>query len=203
MRPTRAGLSPRVRGNRNGPLPGQKPPRSIPACAGEPCPTPPSTTGYGVYPRVCGGTSPSTARWYATYGLSPRVRGNHLPVHPVYAMSRSIPACAGEPTCGSSGTCIGRVYPRVCGGTRPPSHGCSGGSGLSPRVRGNQPGNDVNAVREGSIPACAGEPSLSPRLRYGCRVYPRVCGGTSGHNDDGGWQAGLSPRVRGNPVIVV
>ena len=50
------GLSPPVRGNllrRSGPPP---PPRSIPACAGEPSGRPRKQTGGGVYPRLCGGT---------------------------------------------------------------------------------------------------------------------------------------------------
>ena len=103
------GLSPRVRGN----LPcfasyvtviG-----SIPACAGEPANEIFGRGNWGVYPRVCGGTSP--ARFGRVYprvcggttsliawgsaGLSPRVRGNLAPT------KREILA----------------VYPRVCGGT--------------------------------------------------------------------------------------
>ena len=76
-----AGLSPRVRGNLFGPFPYLFPPRSIPACAGEP-------TGAthdmqdsrpGVYPRVCGGTATSIIVAFEEFGhggLSPRVRGN-------------------------------------------------------------------------------------------------------------------------------
>ena len=50
--------------------------------------------------------------------------------------------------------------------------------GLSPRVRGNPIANMVEGNFDGSIPACAGEPSrrLEPS-RQGW-VYPRVCGGT-------------------------
>ena len=50
------GLSPRVRGNPDlgrEPLP---PPRSIPACAGEPATTWVCRMSIAVYPRVCGGT---------------------------------------------------------------------------------------------------------------------------------------------------
>ena len=52
------GLSPRVRGNHRG---RQQPGRvlgSIPACAGEPPIAPRPLSESGVYPRVCGGTSP-------------------------------------------------------------------------------------------------------------------------------------------------
>ena len=33
-----------------------------------------------------------------------------------------------------------------------------------------------------------------------CEVYPRVCGGTTGMAAPGIAVAGLSPRVRGNPL---
>ena len=51
------------------------------------------------------------------------------------------------------------VYPRVCGGTHKvvgaqPCH-----QGLSPRVRGNLDHLRVGGGCQGSIPACAGEPS--------------------------------------------
>ena len=50
-----------------------------------------------VYPRVCGGTYyPWHGRGFVQ-GLSPRVRGNPLPVAPDQEIAGSIPACAGEP----------------------------------------------------------------------------------------------------------
>ena len=71
-----AGLSPRVRGNRQRSrhhLLGQ---RSIPACAGEPTPGRRMKTAIRVYPRVCGGTRLVANRVNCHTGLSPRVRGN-------------------------------------------------------------------------------------------------------------------------------
>ena len=110
----------------------------------------------------------------------------------------SIPACAGEPmvvrrmaeSCG--------VYPRVCGGTadQPPSS--LSPPGLSPRVRGNPVIIAYYYHTLGSIPACAGEPDCSFHACLLYRVYPRVCGGTSGTRSGGGLCGGLSPRVRGN-----
>ena len=52
----------------------------------------------------------------------------------------------------------------------------------------------------GSIPACAGEPSVSSRRPNRIRVYPRVCGGTSSGPTSSNYFTGLSPRVRGNRV---
>ena len=72
-------------------------------------------------------------------------------------------------------------------------------TGLSPRVRGNPPRRRLQAPRRGSIPACAGEPLGGHSEQRPCRVYPRVCGGTSRGLEERHRREGLSPRVRGNP----
>ena len=172
------GLSPRVRGNRNGKASLARRSGSIPACAGEPTRPPPAHTFTPVYPRVCGGTAITipAAAWRS--GLSPRVRGNLLPGAHQPLRPRSIPACAGEPPPPASPPTALWVYPRVCGGTL--HFGATGdtASGLSPRVRGNQFGVDLLPGFLRSIPACAGEPGIIPKVPYLGQVYPRVCGGT-------------------------
>ena len=112
------GLSPRVRGNRPLGLRSVLSPGSIPACAGEPSPTPHPARARRVYPRVCGGTQYRMLlrRWFD--GLSPRVRGNHWAGEDGAATARSIPACAGEPGVSGAQNHDTAVYPRVCGGTR-------------------------------------------------------------------------------------
>ena len=172
------GLSPRVRGNRAGQPTDWWLARSIPACAGEPRRSHCGTQSGGVYPRVCGGTGTVTAPVGWLKGLSPRVRGNPRRSFSERTSRRSIPACAGEPSAAAAGDTDARVYPRVCGGT--PSLLLAGGAslGLSPRVRGNPfPLPDVG-IRQGSIPACAGEPPALWPPESSRRVYPRVCGGT-------------------------
>ena len=72
--------------------------RSIPACAGEPWPLPTPPIGQGVYPRVCGGTHGRRCGGAWSGGLSPRVRGNRPGRRSERRRSRSIPACAGEPS---------------------------------------------------------------------------------------------------------
>ena len=74
------------------------------------------------------------------------------------------------------------------------------GCGLSPRVRGNRIASMPTPKSEGSIPACAGEPSLSTSSHPPSTVYPRVCGGTQLRAQKLGRRLGLSPRVRGNPT---
>ena len=131
-------------------------------------------------------------------GLSPRVRGNP-PLLPRNTGQRgSIPACAGEPGRRSYHIHLPRVYPRVCGGTRGLPFQSTRYRGLSPRVRGNRRRPGRATRREGSIPACAGEPHSRWRHPTQRRVYPRVCGGTSADRITSRMVCGLSPRVRGN-----
>ena len=75
---TDTGLSPRVRGNRWIAAVGSLPFGSIPARAGEPGRPPPRRRPGRVYPRACGGTVVLGAYVHKYYGLSPRVRGNHV-----------------------------------------------------------------------------------------------------------------------------
>ena len=152
------GLSPRVRGNRefsrgNGERHG-----SIPASAGEPIVATRLATRQPVYPRECGGTQQLGDGVDVHLGLSPRVRGNRLPPRPGILWRRSIPASAGEPFPTGPPVATFSVYPRECGGTMDPPSSNDGGSGLSPRVRGNPPVFLEVGEIHGSIPASAGEP---------------------------------------------
>ena len=172
--------------------------RSIPACAGEPSRLPDRRAESRVYPRVCGGTLTIWRMKRGCKGLSPRVRGNLAGTGGGTAFSRSIPACAGEPQRLGPDAALGRVYPRVCGGTNGwlPGRDCY--IGLSPRVRGNRTRFFSLAFGNRSIPACAGEPCRTCWMRQDDGVYPRVCGGTGGVALIIPPAEGLSPRVRGN-----
>ncbi len=95
------------------------------------------------------------------------------------------------------------VYPRVYGGTVASISLCSGVGGLSPRVRGNQEHSHERTDLLRSIPACTGEPwRASPSVPV-LGVYPRVYGGTSHRACGPARGRGLSPRVRGNRVLVL
>ena len=78
----RAGLSPRVRGNRHRYAHLLNCGRSIPACAGEPDLSGRPHVIDVVYPRVCGGTAPRNDPVRLQWGLSPRVRGNRGIIRP-------------------------------------------------------------------------------------------------------------------------
>ena len=196
------GLSPRVRGNRTLDAIAQALHRSIPACAGEPPVPPPVVEAPEVYPRVCGGTRRNPAQQLVEAGLSPRVRGNRVDVGCIRQGTGSIPACAGEPPAWPSAGAICAVYPRVCGGTPGHSEPRLKRRGLSPRVRGNPSTMRSLVSSFRSIPACAGEPIVNLGPDPQIRVYPRVCGGTGNPFDAVHKYLGLSPRVRGNRLVL-
>ena len=170
------GLSPRVRGNPQLDRAVRAGLGSIPACAGEPGVAFGVADVAGVYPRVCGGTVASIRRGAAVGGLSPRVRGNRAQHGWQLTWWRSIPACAGEPGCRLTKTIPKRVYPRVCGGTETANARRLVAAGLSPRVRGNPRRPFLLQHWQGSIPACAGEPSTTSSTTSRPGVYPRVRG---------------------------
>ena len=192
------GLSPRVRGNPTFKGAGVIIAGSIPACAGEPPSIARTSAAARVYPRVCGGTGASRPSGNQLRGLSPRVRGNRCQGSAKRRWPGSIPACAGEPSRVAVSVYSGRVYPRVCGGTRRSPTPKTSFSGLSPRVRGNPVCAGHPPQRCRSIPACAGEPGGMAYIRWQRWVYPRVCGGTGKSRRRVPPSEGLSPRVRGN-----
>ena len=147
---------------------------------------------------MCGGTPPNAASRLAAQGLSPRVRGNLAPENGQDVPRRSIPACAGEPAKSGGAEERAAVYPRVCGGTDAMGKNERANAGLSPRVRGNLILRISGTIRQGSIPACAGEPRAGTASKARSKVYPRVCGGTLIDRGMSRDDCGLSPRVRGN-----
>ena len=197
------GLSPRVRGKRNAMLPKHWHIRSIPACAGETgnrrsaAPEPP------VYPRVCGGNAPPRAIQRVAEGLSPRVRGKLFDAGGVPLFKGSIPACAGEAGENPAQPGMAGVYPRVCGGSHFPTLRAARQHGLSPRVRGKPSSLCAIGRPARSIPACAGEAGPSGSGFRRRVVYPRVCGGSAKTKMIPGKGQGLSPRVRGKPLLPV
>ena len=196
------GLSPRVRGNPRRRHTGSRKGGSIPACTGEPLPRLLWQALRRVYPRVYGGTANAGKGLAACKGLSPRVRGNHAPALASMGNAGSIPACTGEPLPSPYQANRGRVYPRVYGGTLADHQAPLLLNGLSPRVRGNHLDQARMPSRLGSIPACTGEPEISLLRENGRRVYPRVYGGTLRKCRTTRSIGGLSPRVRGNLLVL-
>ena len=91
----------------------------------------------------------------------------------------------------------------MCGGTKVIASHNLHLPGLSPRVRGNRARMTNRQKTQRSIPACAGEPRPAYRDGLPDEVYPRVCGGTRADTRPVIPARGLSPRVRGNPIVIV
>ena len=196
-----AGLSPRLRGNLLADGDGHRPLRSIPAPAGEPVVLMGGFLSIVVYPRACGGTQIKVASNANLDGLSPRLRGNLEQHGQIPKSARSIPAPAGEPPKQWNRLITAQVYPRACGGTLPVAILELSSMGLSPRLRGNRPGEKISSKAVGSIPAPAGEPPVPSGCRRGGPVYPRACGGTLLSASGFLPRFGLSPRLRGNRLM--
>ena len=95
------------------------------------------------------------------------------------------------------------VYPRVYGESGGCIIRCEPWSGLSPRVRGIRTLHSLRVFREGSIPACTGNPCRVVIADIPPRVYPRVYGESQRAIVRLIRFGGLSPRVRGIPGRVV
>ena len=93
------------------------------------------------------------------------------------------------------------VYPRMYGGTVLMLGSFAVYLGLSPHARGNLPRSHHADAGDGSIPARAGEPSMSAIMPAPNRVYPRTRGGTLYEPLMSGTPLGLSPHARGNPQL--
>ena len=191
------GLSPRVRGIRPGPGADTILRGSIPACTGNPPGRPASGRRVAVYPRVYGESAHYCRRRRLLAGLSPRVRGILGVLARRQTVSRSIPACTGNPDGRYRRLSATRVYPRVYGESLWSSASRTRRRGLSPRVRGIHIARHVFGHRRRSIPACTGNPGQRTVGRRWREVYPRVYGESLKPNPCSKPTSGLSPRVRG------
>ena len=192
--------------------------RSIPASAGQPCPSVSIIAAVTVYPRECGaayimqtkrnahgGLSPRvrgslmhSGCEQVTAGLSPRVRGSRDDKRPPTGTDGSIPASAGQPPPVLSTEGSVAVYPRECGAARMMLRDPLHKSGLSPRVRGSRPTRVSCTSSQRSIPASAGQPHIETARITIQRVYPRECGAAERRGRVPCSDLGLSPRVRGS-----
>ena len=154
------GLSPHVRGNRDGVNGAVARRGSIPACTGKPGRVHYQRQLRWVYPRMYGETRACSLSTTATMGLSPHVRGNRDSIIPVRARERSIPACTGKPPRSWHGSDSPEVYPRMYGETVDSTSKMNSSAGLSPHVRGNRGEIHAELSLSRSIPACTGKPGL-------------------------------------------
>ena len=92
---------------------------------------------------------------------------------------------------------MGRVYPRLRGGSVCVIALLQSQQGLSPPTRGILRMEAAATAQAGSIPAYAGDPARSARERRLCPVYPRLRGGSNAAKRSAAQGKGLSPPTRG------
>ena len=109
-----------------------------------------------------------------------------------------IPTCVGQPSSACRCACSPEAYPHVCGATFNNASSGWSGTGLSPRVWGNQCKDDGLPLVKGPIPTCVGQPCGRNSPRQQVAAYPHVCGATASRLDSANAVQGLSPRVWGN-----
>ncbi len=183
----------RARVPRQGPRGG-----SIPAHAGQPLHGCFSTPLARVDPRACGAAGSRKQRSSDGRGRSPRMRGSHGLSDGRSLWFGSIPAHAGQPGRRARRARAAGVDPRACGAA-PTSHAPTVTTlGRSPRMRGSRALRAAPSVRQGSIPAHAGQPRCDRPARGATRVDPRACGAALLEPLGLFHRAGRSPRMRGS-----
>ena len=170
------GSSPRVRGTLRYQRHKGRPPRFIPACAGNISCRYGTGTYQSVHPRVCGEHLPADAGEALANGSSPRVRGTSQAARWGCTGRRFIPACAGNICPPVPSNSIMTVHPRVCGEHLGRLSRPAPTFGSSPRVRGTYKSTVRPCLILRFIPACAGNISSGSRRRDELSVHPRVCG---------------------------
>ncbi len=152
-----------------------------------------------VYPRWRG--EHSLPHWInpASRGLSPLARGTHVISGGFHALTRFIPAGAGNTSPAACPSWVGTVYPRWRGEHRRKERGYRIKLGLSPLARGTRSPwlFALNTAR--FIPAGAGNTTAAANLRWTITVYPRWRGEHEIEAEPGEFQIGLSPLARGTP----
>ena len=154
-----------------------------------------------VHPRACGEQIRSLWDFIKPPGSSPRLRGTEGCRRRYRALSRFIPAPAGNSA--SLGMAPGRVavHPRACGEQLGPGCRSDIRGGSSPRLRGTVGGNNVFVGHIRFIPAPAGNRPDRSRSVARSPVHPRACG-TAVRADRKTKRAGSSPRLRGTVPLV-
>ena len=191
------GLSPLARGKRSSGRHAARFRGPIPAGAGETPPASRSTRNCRAYPRWRGGNHGGLRLAGRAWGLSPLARGKPSDKAAVMPACRPIPAGAGETYAGNPNPCSSRAYPRWRGGNTQTEASICQHQGLSPLARGKQQLPLRSRVRQGPIPAGAGETDGAGLGRGMAGAYPRWRGGNGSFSVVVVGARGLSPLARG------
>ena len=172
----------------------------IPARAGQPHGLMHALACVRAYPRSRGATVLASDSAMRARGLSPLARGNLRAPLGLGAVVGPIPARAGQPCKGCDYFGGTTAYPRSRGATRRSGGVTLRSMGLSPLARGNHGMSPALLLRQGPIPARAGQPAWPTNCGQSCRAYPRSRGATASALSMSTSGSGLSPLARGNLV---
>ena len=134
------GSSPHARGAPLDPVPRDRGPGLIPACAGSTAPADADPDRGWAHPRMRGEHFGWASRPGRGYGSSPHARGAHHPHLIPRELVRLIPACAGSTPCSIPTRWLAGAHPRMRG--EHPKTAClpTLARGSSPHARGAQGG---------------------------------------------------------------
>ncbi len=130
--------------------------RFIPAGAGNTCSSPRQGALHPVHPRRCGEHWRVVDFNFTLLGSSPQVRGTRDEISSAVAVSRFIPAGAGNTNAATGSLLTISVHPRRCGEHYSGKIAFPGVDGSSPQVRGTQYVIETTPVDSRFIPAGAG-----------------------------------------------
>ena len=171
--------------------------RFIPACAGN------AWTGllHGqdvpVHPRMRGERSSRSGPGVASHGSSLHARGTPLDGQPRFALTRFIPACAGNAVLRLSLQPWIPVHPRMRGERPYIWDETMASFGSSPHARGTQIDSRRCASASRFIPACAGNARSGHPKDHHLPVHPRMRGERMRRAVVSTFRFGSSPHARG------
>ena len=148
----------------------------IPALAGNTVKLRRDRRNSGDHPRACGEHTLAEDSFRREAGSSPRLRGTRLASTTTYGSRGIIPALAGNTMTITCLPTFSRDHPRACGEHRLSPAPDTPGTGSSPRLRGTRPITKIGYVKNGIIPALAGNTSRCRRAGPVLWDHPRACG---------------------------
>ncbi len=173
--------------------------RFIPAHAGNTTPHHQPPLPSPVHPRACGEHSDRRTQALIASGSSPRMRGTPISYRPAAAITRFIPAHAGNTIDRPNMQNVIPVHPRACGEHAAADGGDRDTIGSSPRMRGTRQTDCQNHGAPRFIPAHAGNTQNGVRVIDHQSVHPRACGEHTRLIRYLLVDHGSSPRMRGTP----
>ena len=150
--------------------------RFIPACAGNASDGTAIAISIAVHPRMRGERHEIDDYCAAHYGSSPHARGTPIMKKTIIALSRFIPACAGNARTFLPREFQQTVHPRMRGERTDGLPGFPSVCGSSPHARGTPVGEFARPEISRFIPACAGNANSPDINRWITAVHPRMRG---------------------------